>query len=227
MAVTVTIAEDSEALHAHRLSGICNLLNSSVIEPLLEELNDRWDKRFMDFFMHQPGSSPWEPTGTIEFYPPPSLAAHMDRVEERFTEELQKLGLVLGPIERESYKDRPLVTRVMRVRIVENPNVVSGPPKVDMPDATGRVVLRDVLGFKPVNGQYVFAANEALVRAEKVTEEHIAKCCTSPVKETRASRLPQPKASPADASSIRRCLEELRAFCHWARTNEYERILAY
>ena len=91
----------------------------------------------------------------------------------------------------------------------------------------GAVVLRDLLAYQPVNGRYEFTADDLLQRLSHVTEERIAACTASPVKEkaprdAAVRRMP----SPVSMGAVKRCLDEVRQFAEWALRHNYRSLAA-
>jgi hypothetical protein len=90
----------------------------------------------------------------------------------------------------------------------------------------GTVVLRDLLGYKPVNGRYEFTADGLLKRLTKVTEQRIAACTASPVREVHSSGAVRRLPSPVSTGAVRRCLEEVRLFAIWAVEHGFHSLAA-
>ena len=116
---------------------------------------------------------------------------------------------------------------VMRIPITDNPTALLAPPEVNMSRTRGSVVLRDLPGYEPANGRYEFTDDDLLARLGAVTEERIAACTASPVKEKSAPgadvrRLP----SPVSMRAVRRCLDEVRQYAEWAQRHHYRQLAA-
>jgi len=90
----------------------------------------------------------------------------------------------------------------------------------------GTVVLRDLLHYQPVNGRYEFTADDVLKRVAGVTEQHIATCTASPVRESHSTTGVKRLPSPVSTGAVRRCLEEIRQFANWALEPHYHRLAA-
>lgn len=223
MALKFTVGDQAQKLHTHRIWDICEFLAVRVVEPFLIERGVRLDPRFTNYFNPAGGSSPYEPTGVIEFFPPGLYADQIDTFEQAIHAELAKLGIQLGPVERELYPGLPVV-RVVRIPIVANPTALSGPPEVSMSISAGRTVLRDLLGFQPAQGRYEFTAAELLTRVLKVTEEGVRGCSAAPVKDPKAPKSVRRLSSALTVQRIRRCLAELEQYARWVLDQKYRTI---
>jgi hypothetical protein len=137
--------------------------------------------------------------------------------------ELGRLKIRTGAIVHEPH---PAATDVitMQIPIVDNPTALLEPPEVNMSRTRGAVVLRDLLGYPPVEGRYEFDAEDLLRRVGQVTEARIAACTASPVKEKTAGVKRVPSAVSMEA--VRRCLAEVREFAAWALRHNYRRLAA-
>ena len=201
---------------------LCEYLSGNVIEPLFTHEGTRWDGRFMDFLTYDNGCDPLEPVGTIYLKVPPMFAGKVSELESEILNALRRLRIKTGTI---SYERHPLTHEVkaMRFPIVENPTALTAPPDVNMSQTRGCVVLRDLLGYQRVNGQFEFTAEDLVKRVESTTEEQLAACTASPVKGADGVRR---RPSPVSMKAVRRCLEELKQFGQWALRNNHQRLTA-
>ncbi len=223
MALKFIVADEGQRFHTHRIWDICEFLAARVVEPFLLERGVRLDPRFTNYFSPARGSAPYEPTGVIEFFPPGLYADQVDTFERAMREVLAPLGIELGPMEREYYEGLPVV-RVVRVAVRTNPTAQSGPPEVSMSVSAGRVVLRDLLGFRVEQGRYEFTASELLTRVLTVEEAAVRGCSAAPVKDPAAPRAVRRMASALTVERIRRCLRELEEFARWVLDQKCLRI---
>jgi hypothetical protein len=226
MGVKFSIPEDREQLHTHHLWALCQYLTAKVIQPFFAANHVQWDPRFVDFFMHDHNSNPFEPTGTIEFYPPLRFAGQSDALENAILAALNEASIVTGAFQREYYPGQPAV-KVVRIPILKNPTAQSGPPEVTMPNNAGRIIMSRLLGYQPHNGRFEFNADDVLCKALTISDDAIATQCASPLRQLGAPANGVPRtANPATVSSVRRCLDELKQLARWAREHHYQKISA-
>jgi hypothetical protein len=217
-----TIAEEPAVLRTHKILDLCDYLTSRVLEPKFAQAGAKWDARFMDFFTHDPNTNPMEPTGRIKFTVPPLFAGRIGELEDAVRTELGALGIKTGPF---SYEPHSVVSsiQVISIPIVENPTVLISPPDVNIGYNHGFIVLRDLLGYKPANGRYEFAAQDVLKRANALTDEKIIAATVSPLKTAQGvQRVP----SAVTVKSFKRCLEEIKLFATWATQHNYRTLAA-
>lgn len=225
MGLKFTIAGARQPLQTHTLSLLGEMLTTQVVGPFLAARGVRWDPRFNEFFTHHRESNPFEPIGTIEFFPPPMFLGHLSELTESIKNALHRVGIKTAPFVSEDYEGR-MAVRVIHIPITENPTVDECPPEVTMSANAGRIVLRDLLGIQPKNGRYEFDAAETLQRLDSVTEERITRCSSSPLRDAKSPRGVNLVASPYTMKRVHRCLGELRRLTQWARSHNYEKICA-
>ena len=90
----------------------------------------------------------------------------------------------------------------------------------------GRVVLRDLLGYQPASLRYQFSADDILKRISAITDERIAACTASPVRDPEAPGGVRRAPSSASMRAVRRCLEEIRQYAEWARDRHFQQLEA-
>jgi hypothetical protein len=201
---------------------LCDYLTASVLEPMFKREKAPWDRRFINFFSFDNGCDPLEPTGTIRLNVPPLFAGKIGELETALVNELGKLKIKTAPFMHE--KDPAFgTTRAITIRITENPTALFAPPDVNMSHTRGCLVLRDLLGYQRVNGRYEFSADDLVNRVQSVTDDKIAACTASPVKDLEGLRR---TPSPISMKAIRRCLEEIKQFGDWALTHNHRRLAA-
>lgn len=220
--LTFTVAEGPIHWRTHRIMELCEYLTSNVLEPMFQRENARWDKRFMNFFSYDNGCDPLEPTGTIRFDVPPLFAGRVRELEAAIIAEFNKLKIKTAAFtyERDPHAGN---IRVILIRVTENPTALFAPPDVNMSQTRGCLVMRDLLGYQRVNGRYEFAAADLINRVSSVTEDRIAACTASPVKNPDGVRR---TPSPVSMKAIRRCLEEVKQFGNWALTHNHPKLAA-
>ena len=116
---------------------------------------------------------------------------------------------------------------VVRIPIIDNPTALLQPPEVNMSKTRGYVVLRDLLGYQPANGRYEFSADDLLKRVSTATEDRIAACTASPVRDRQAPTGVGRTPSPVSIKAVQRCLEEIGLFAEWAINHNYRRLAAF
>ena len=225
MGLKFAIADSQPPLQTHTLGHLGDMLTNRIVGPFLAAHGVRWDARFNEFFTHHRESNPFEPTGTIEFFPPPMFLGHLSELEESIKNMLNRLGIKTAPFVHEDYEGR-MAVRVIHIPISENPTVECCPPEVSMSANAGRIVLRDLLGIQPKNGRYEFNAADALQRMDKITEERITRSSNSPLRDAKSPRGVNLVSSPFVVKRVHRCLGELRRLAQWAKTHNYEKICA-
>lgn len=227
MNLVFKLLDEPVRTHTHTLDCLCEHLTQTVVVPFLEAQGLCWDLRFEQFFLHDGSSDPFAPTGTIMFYPPPLFLGQLGQLESDIRQELEGRGIQCGTFARQCYTDGVTV-KAVHIPILENPTAPSGPPEVSMSGNSGRLVLRDVLGFEPAAGRFQFTAGELVSRVDHVTEERIRQRSAAPVCRSgdAAPRVIPPTPSLVTVRRIRRCLGELRAFGEWAREHALQRIEA-
>jgi hypothetical protein len=220
--LSFTIADGPIYWRTHRIMELCDYLTASVLEPMFAREGAAWNRRFMDFFTFDNGCDPLEPTGTIRFAVPPLFAGRVGELEATITQELAKLRIKTGPFsyERDSVHQ---TMQVILISITENPTALAAPPDVNMSTTRGCVVLRDLLGYRRVNGRYEFMAEDLLKRVSSVTEDKIAACTASPVKSSEGLRR---TPSPISMKAVRRCLDEVKQFGLWALNHNHRKLAA-
>jgi hypothetical protein len=221
----VTLAETADKLHTHQIFALCDYLTSKALDPFFVRQGVVYDRQFEEFFCPAPGCNPYEPTGLIHFFPPPMFAGQLGEMENAIRAALAEAKIKVGPFGYEYFPDGRTVKTVV-IAIVENPNALSGPPEVVMSDIAARLVLRDVLGYQEKNGRFDLESQDLLQRVEGVTEDHVLKCSSSPLRDPnpKAPRRVRSTPSPVVAGMIHRCLGELRGFAQWAATNNYRKV---
>lgn len=225
MGLKFAVADSNPPLQTQTIEHIGDLLTERVVGPFLAEHGFRWDPRFNEFFTHHRESNPFEPTGTIEFYPPPMFLGHLNELEESIRNMLQRLGIKTAPFARENYEGR-MAVRVIHIPIIDNPTVESCPPEVSMSANAGRIVLRDLLGIQPKDGRYEFKAADALHLMAGITEERITRASSSPVRDVKSTRGVNLVPSAFVVRRVHRCLGELQRLAQWAAKNNFEKICA-
>ena len=224
--LTFTITEQANPLRTRSIMDLCDYLTDKMLVPRFAESGAKWDHDFMTFFTFDNASDPLQPTGTIRFHVPPLFAGCAASLESAIREELGKVGIQVGAFAPEKDPADPGAT-ILRIPIVNNPTAALQPPEVNMSRMRGFVVLRDLLGYQPVNSRYEFAAENLLQRIASVTEERIAACTASPVRDAQSPvgvrRLP----SSISVRAVHRCLDEVKQFAEWAVSHKYARLAAY
>jgi hypothetical protein len=204
---------------------LCDYLTAKVLEPRFEQQGHKWDRRFMDFFTFDNACDPLEPTGTIYFTIPPLFAGQVGELQNAIERELWRCGIKTGTFTATTRADVP-TAKVLQIPIVENPTASTEPPEVNVSQTRGCLVLRDLLGYERVQGRYEFTADELLDRAGRITEDKIAACVASPVRDTKVPEGVARVSSPSSINSIRRCLLEIQQFAQWALSRNYRRLAA-
>ncbi len=219
------LLEQRNPLHTRCIMDLCDYLTDRMLAPRLAASGTKWEHDFMNFFSFDNACDPLQPTGAIFFHVPPLLAGCAGSLEKAIVEELTLLQIKTGAIVHEKDLNDP-GSVVLRIPIVDNPTAALQPPEVNMSRTRGFVVLRDLLGYQPSNGRYEFAADELLRRVGTVTEERIAACTTSPVRDEQAAAGVRRSPSPVSMQAVHRCLEEIREFAEWALRHDYHRLAA-
>jgi len=225
MKLRFSIIEERNPLRTRSIMDLCDYLTEKMLVPRFTESRAKWDRRFMDFFTFDNSCDPLQPTGTIQFTVPPLFAGCASSLEQAIVDELGNLGIKTGPFVQEK-PDGPGAGLVLRFAIVENPTVLLQPPEVNMNTTRGRVVLRDLLGYQPANLRYQFSADDVLQRITATTDEKVAACTASPVRDAQAPSGVRRSPSAASMRAVRRCLEELRLFAEWAKGHKFQRLEA-
>jgi hypothetical protein len=224
--LTFTLTEQMNPLRTRTIADLCDYLTDRLLVPQFAASGANWRREYMNFFTFDNSCDPLQPTGTIYFNVPPLFAGCSASLEEAIRTELAQLKIAVGPIVHEPH---PAASDViaMRIPIVDNPTALLEPPEVNMSRMRGTVVLRDLLGYQPVEGRYAFDAEDLLQRVGQVTEARIAACTASPVKARAPAgagvrRVP----SPIGMRAVQRCLDEVRQFAEWALRHNYRRLMA-
>lgn len=223
--LSFTLLEETNPLHTRCIMDLCDYLTDRMLAPRLAASGARWEHEFMNFFSFDNACDPLQPTGTIFFHVPPLLTGCAGSLEQAIVEELGRLKIKTGAIVHEKHPGDPTAV-VLRIPIVDNPTALLQPPEVNMSRTRGFVVLRDLLGFQPVNGRYEFSADELLKRVAAVTEDRIAACTASPVRDASMATGVRRTPSPVSMRAVRRCLEEIREFAEWAAGHDYRQLAA-
>jgi hypothetical protein len=205
----------------HRLSDLCDYLSVCVLDPFLVSQGVRWNRQFGRFFSPHRDSHPFEPEGTIDFFPPPMFLGQLGQLEGRVRDALDRLGIQCGEFVHEAYADG-YALKVIHIPVTRNPT--AGPPEVNLSPVAATLVLRDLLGYQPKEGRYEMAAADLARRIAAVSEEQVQTCSCSPVKGNRMPRAVVRTPSPATVQRIRRCLGELRQLAEWAKASGHEQI---
>jgi len=224
--LTFTITEQSNPLRTRSIVDLCDYLTDRILVPRFSESRTKWNKEYMDFFNFDNTCDPLQPTGTIHFNVPPLFAGCVASLEAAIREELGKLKIRAGTFAQMPHPQDPTAI-ILRIPIEDNPTALLQPPEVNMSRTRGTVVLRDLLGYQMVNGKYEFAADELLKRIAGVTDERVAACTTSPVRDQQVDDGVRRTPSPVSMKAVRRCLDELKQFADWAIAHSYHRLTAY
>jgi hypothetical protein len=224
--LTFAIMEQANPLRTRSIMDLCDYLTDKMLVPRFAESGAKWNRDFMTFFTFDNASDPLQPTGTIRFHVPPLFAGCLASLETAIVEELGKVGIKVGAFAEEKDPADPSAT-IVRIPIVDNPTAALQPPEVNMSRMRGFVVLRDLLGYQPANSRYEFAADQLLQRIAAVTEDRIAACTASPVRDTQAPAGVRRMPSPISVRAVHRCLDEVRQFAQWAVAHKYTRLAAY
>ncbi len=224
--LTFTVTEQVNPLRTRTIVDLCDYLTEKMLVPRFAASGSKWSHEFMDFFTFDNTCDPLQPTGTIIFTVPPLFDGCAASLEAAILDELGKLKIKTGAIIQEEHPTVPSA-HVMRIQIAENPTALLQPPEVNMSVTRGTVVLRDLLGYQAVNGRYEFAADELMQRILAVTEDKIAACTASPVREAQSDADVHRAPSPISMKAVQRCLEEIRLFAEWATSHQYKRLAAY
>ena len=224
--LTFTLTEQTNPLRTRSITDLCDYLTDRLLVPKFAANGAGWRREYMNFFTFDNTCDPLQPTGTIFFNVPPLFAGCSDSLERAIVEELGRLQIKTGPIIHEPHP-APSSIVAMRIPVVDNPTALLEPPEVNMSRTRGTVVLRDLLGYQPINGRYEFTADDVLNRLTKVTEERIAASTASPVKDQQAPGLGvNREPSPVSMRAVRRCLDEVRQFAEWALRHNYRQLAA-
>jgi hypothetical protein len=223
--LSFTLTEETNPLRTRSIVDLCDYLTDKLLVPRFAASGAKWRKEFMDFFTFDNTCDPLQPTGTIYFNVPPLFAGCAASLERAVIDELAKLGIKVGHVVAEVPPSGPPAL-TLRIPIVENPTALLQPPEVNMSRTRGTVVLRDLLHYQPVNGRYEFTADDVLKRVAEVTEQRIATCTSSPVREAHSTAGVHRLPSPVSTGAVRRCLEEVRQFANWALEHHYHRLAA-
>jgi hypothetical protein len=217
-----TIAEGPVYWKTHRIMELCDHLTSTVLEPMFKKAGAPWSKQFMDFFTFDNGCDPLEPTGTIRFRVPPMFTGCVSELQAGIRQELVRLRIETGEFVYDRHPQLGTIESIL-IPVVKNPTALMAPPDVNMSQTRGCLVLRDLLGYQKVNGRYEFTAADLVKRISAVTEDRIAACTASPVKDaTGVRRTP----STISMKAIHRCLDEVRQFGLWAMSHDYPKLAA-
>lgn len=223
MKLRFSIIDERNPLRTRSILDLCDYLTEKMLVPRFAASRAEWDRRFMDFFTFDNTCDPLQPTGTIQFTVPPLFAGCASSLEQAIVEKLGELGIKTGPFTPVP-SDGAGGALVLRFSVVENPTSLLQPPEVNMNTTRGRVVLRDLLGYQPANLRYRFSADDVLRRIAQATDERIAECTASPVRDSQGGVRRSPSA--ASMRAVRRCLEELRSFAEWAKAQGFQQLEA-
>jgi hypothetical protein len=222
MKLQFSIVDAPKQMPTQTILELCDFLNANVLEPMLRDEGNAWDRRFMNFFVLDSTCDLLEPTGVMKLTVPGFFAGRTGQLEEAITTKLFQLGIRTGKITYEK-NTRRHAPDIMVITVTQNPTVLISPPPVNMTHARGCVVLRDLLGYRQVDGRYVFASEDILKRASALTEDEIAARVASPVKVGEEVKR---VSSPIVVRAIGRCLEEIKSFAQWAVTHNYRQLAA-
>lgn len=220
-----TLIEQTNPLRTRTIADLCDTLTDRLLVPQFAASGAHWRREYMNFFTFDNSCDPLQPIGTIYFNVPPLFAGCSASLERAIVDELAGLKITTGPIVHEQHKSVSSAL-VMRIPITDNPTALLQPPEVNMSRTRGSIVLRDLLGYRPVNGRFEFTADDLLYRLSKVTEERVAACTASPVKETATGTGVKRVPSPVSMRAVQRCLDEVRQFAEWALRHNYRRLAA-
>ena len=220
--LTFSITGQPNPLHTRSVMDLCDYLTDKMLVPLFARNGAKWERGFMNFFTFDNTCDPLQPTGTILFQVPPLFAGCAASLEQAIVEELSRLGIKTGPIAHEKH---PAVF-LLRIPITDNPTALLEPPEVNMSRMRGTVVLRDLLGYQPVVGRYEFQTEDLLQRLGAVTDDRIAACTASPVRDVEETSGVRRTPSPISMRAVRRCLDEIRQFAEWAMRHNYGKLAA-
>ncbi len=225
MKLQFTLAEQPVHRPTHRIMDLCDYLTAEVLQPMLKRNGVKWDSRFMDFFSFDNTCNPLDPTGAIRLAVPPLLAGQIGCLEQAIVQELSRLKIKTGPFQ---YERDPVHSTVqaMTIPITDNPTALAAAPEVNMSYMRGYLVLRDLLGYERVDGRYEFSAEDLLKRLSSVTEDKIAACTASPVRDPEMRGEVRRKPSPVSMKAIKRCLDEIKQFAQWAVSHHYRKVAA-
>ena len=224
--LTFTLTEQSNPLRTRCIMDLCDYLADRILAPRFAASGVTWKHEYMDFFGFDNTCDPLQPVGTIVFTVPPMFAGNLASLESAIAEELGRLNIKIGSFTPEVRPD-DASAMVMRIHVVDNPTALLQPPEVNMSTTRGTVVLRDLLGYQPANGRYEFAADDLLKRMSTVTEDKIAACTASPVRDKQAPAGVRRSPSPVSMKAVHRCLEEIQQFAQWAMGHNYRRLAAF
>ena len=224
--LTFTLTEQANPLRTRTIVDLCDYLTDQMLVPRFSASGAKWNHEFMDFFTFDNTCDPLQPIGTLIFTVPPLFAGCTASLEQAILDELAKLSIKTGAIVHERHPAVSSAT-ALRIQIIDNPTAHLQPPEVNMSVTRGTVVLRDLLGYSLANGRYEFAADDVLLRIAAVTEEKIAACTASPVRDAKASTGVRRAPSPISMKAVQRCLEEVRQFAEWATSHHYHRLAVY
>jgi hypothetical protein len=224
--LTFTLTEQANPLRTRSIMDLCDYLTDMILVPRFAASGVTWTHESMDFFGFDNTCDPLQPTGTIILTVPPMFAGNVASLEAAITEELGRLDIKLGAFTPESHPADPTAV-VLRIHVVDNPTALLQPPEVNMSATRGTVVLRDLLGYQPADGRYEFAADDLLKRMSTVTEDKIAACTASPVRDKQAAAGVRRSPSPVSMKAVHRCLDEIKQFAQWAMGHNYRRLAAF
>ncbi len=224
--LTFTLTEDPNPLRTRCIADLCDYLADMILVPRFAASGVTWNHEYIDFFGFDNTCDPLQPTGTILFTVPPMFAGNVASLEAAITETLARMGIKVGAITPEPHPEDPSAI-VRRITVTENPTAQLQPPEVNMGVTRGAVVLRDLLGYQPADGRYEFAADDLLRRVAAVSEDRIAACTASPLRDRQAPSGVRRQPSAVSMRAVRRCLDEIRQFAQWAVGHNYRRLAAY
>jgi hypothetical protein len=224
MSMTFRVSDDADTLYTHRLTDLCHYLTARVLRPFFGRHGVAWEHHWGDFFRQRRGTNPFEATGTIEFCPPLMFAGQLGELENLIRDALAQAGVRTGPFVHAPHPDG-LAVEVVQIQVTENPTALYGPPEVNMSNSAACLILRDLLGYQPRNGQFEFAPEDLLQRVAAVTQAQIDALSIRPLKDKRANTMLR-APSIYTMKRIQRCLEELKRYGEWALRHDHHQLMA-
>ena len=158
-----------------RLDSLVSHLLTTVVSPILhkipEDQQEYFRKNSVGFYnmlvadgSYYSGTDPNK--GTINLYTNGIIISVLQNILKSIFAELRKLGVKWGKVKHE--QSGAFKSKVIRIPIIKNNSIYSGPPELNMSNRNAMHMFKDVLQFEDHDYTFIIDAKELKERVESI-----------------------------------------------------------
>ena len=208
------------------LSDILSLINNKVYQHVVELIGrDKYDEYGSSYFAYDGGESPYEPTGTINFYTqrmPQELVSHICKFIGNLL--MVENDLIVGfRMEKSGSQD----SNVIRIHVQQNDSQTDAPPDMNMSNANAYYFFTEILRYsKNEFDRGGFPVDDVMTRID-FAEQNMGLADYSDGPEMSQQKNMTHYKFGYDAEMVQKRLSLMREICEFAKKNGYKKINCY